>query len=106
MTIPLSVYYITHNEEARLPESIEKVKGWADELIVVDSGSTDSTCKIAEAAGARVVHRDWEGFASQKAFAASLCTHAWVLDLDADEVLSDELVTNIRALFSRPIQED
>lgn len=106
MTVPLSVYYITHNEEARLPESLAKVRSWADEIVVVDSGSTDRTCKIAEAAGARVVHRDWEGFASQKAFAASLCTHAWVLDLDADEVLSDELVTNIRALFSRPIQED
>lgn len=106
MKLPLSVYYITLNEEERLPESIRKVKGWVDEIIVVDSGSTDSTREIAEAAGARVVHRDWEGFASQKAFAASLCVNDWVLDLDADEVLSDELVTNIQALFSEPLPED
>src|SRR5690606_18970886 len=98
--------YITHNEEARLPESLAKVRSWADEIIVVDSGSTDSTRRIAEAAGARVVHRDWEGFASQKAYAARLCANSWVLDLDADEVLSDELVTNIRALFSSSIPED
>ncbi|GGC83304.1 putative glycosyltransferase RP128 [Marinobacter halophilus] len=106
MKLPLSVYYITLNEEDRLPESLEKVKDWADEIIVVDSGSTDSTRRIAESAGARVVHRDWEGFASQKAYAASLCANDWVLDLDADEVLSDELVTNIQALFSQPAPVD
>lgn len=106
MKLPLSVYYITLNEEARLPESLEKLKGWVHEIVVVDSGSTDRTREIAEAAGARVVYRDWEGFASQKAFAASLCANDWVLDLDADEVLSDELVRNIKALFSEPVAED
>ncbi len=106
MTIPLSVYYITLNEEERLPESLEKVKSWADEIVVVDSGSTDRTCKIAEAAGARVVHRDWEGFAVQKSYAESLCRNEWVLNLDADEVLSRKLVESIKARFSSPIQSD
>lgn len=106
MKLPLSVYYITLNEEERLPESLEKVKDWADEIIVVDSGSTDRTCELAEAAGARVVYREWEGFASQKAYAASLCANDWVLDLDADEVLSDTLVRNIKQLFSKPISPD
>lgn len=105
MRLPLSVYYITCNEEARLPESLARVKALADEIIVVDSGSTDRTCHLAEAAGARVVHRDWEGYASQKAYAASLCRNDWVLDLDADEVLSDELVANIQERFSQPISE-
>ncbi|MGP9833778.1 glycosyltransferase family 2 protein [Marinobacter sp. NSM] len=106
MKLPLSVYYITLNEEERLPESLEKVKDWADEIIVVDSGSTDRTCELAVAAGARVVYREWEGFASQKAYAASLCANDWVLDLDADEVLSDTLVRNIKQLFSKPISPD
>jgi len=103
MSLPLSVYYITLNEELRLPESLAMVAGWVDEIIVVDSGSTDRTREIAEAAGARFVHNDWQGFACQKAFAASLCHNDWVLDLDADEVLSDELVGNIKALFSKPV---
>jgi len=106
MKLPLSVYYITLNEEERLPESLEKVKEWAGEIIVVDSGSTDRTCELAEAASARVVYREWEGFASQKAYAASLCVNDWVLDLDADEVLSDTLVRNIKQLFSKPISPD
>jgi glycosyltransferase involved in cell wall biosynthesis len=106
MTLPLSVYYITLNEELRLPESLAKVASWADEIIVVDSGSTDRTREIAEAAGARFVHNDWEGFACQKAFAASLCRNDWVLDLDADEVLSDRLVGIIKERFSKPLESD
>ena len=104
--LPVSVYYITQNEEARLPESLAKLEGWADEIIVVDSGSTDKTQTIAESAGARFVHNHWQGFASQKAFAASLCRNDWVLDLDADEVLSDALVDNIKERFSAPIADD
>ena len=106
MKLPLSVYYITQNEEMRLPESLAKVIGWVDEVIVVDSGSTDNTRDIVESAGARFVHNDWHGFACQKAYAASICRNDWVLDLDADEVLSDELVENIKALFEAPIPAD
>ncbi|HTN34860.1 MAG TPA: glycosyltransferase family 2 protein [Marinobacter sp.] len=106
MKLPLSVYYITQNEEMRLPESLAKVAGWVDEIIVVDSGSTDNTKEIAESAGARFVHNDWQGFACQKAYAASLCRNDWVLDLDADEVLSDELVRNIKSLFTAPISAE
>jgi len=106
MTLPVSVYYITQDEELRLPESLAKVGGWADEIIVVDSGSVDRTRELAEAAGARVVHHQWQGFACQKAYAASLCRNDWVLDLDADEVLSDRLVENIRNLFANSISED
>lgn len=96
---PVSVYFITMNEEQRLAESIVRVTEWADEVIVVDSGSTDGTERVAREAGARFVYHPWQGFAHQKAFAASLCRNDWVLDLDADEVLSVELVKNIRQLF-------
>jgi glycosyltransferase involved in cell wall biosynthesis len=106
MTLPLSVYYITLNEEARLPESLAKVADWADEVIVVDSGSTDGTREIAESAGARFVYHEWQGFSCQKAYAATLCRNDWVLDLDADEVLSDRLVANIKTLFSESIADD
>lgn len=106
MSQPLSVYFITLNEEARLGRALAKVAGWADEIIVVDSGSEDGTRAIAESYGARFVFHPWQGFACQKAYAASLCRNDWVLDLDADEVLSDELVANIRRQFSRPQPAD
>ena len=101
MTTPFSIYFIVKNEAERLPESLQKVVGLTDDLVVVDSGSTDGTQDIAQRFGARVVHHDWEGFARQKAFAASLCRHDWVLDLDADEILSDELVSRLRSLFEQ-----
>lgn len=103
--VPLSVYFITQNEEDRIERSLSRVLEWADEVIVVDSGSTDSTCEMATALGARVVHHDWEGYATQKAYAATLCRNNWVLDLDADEVLSDELIAQIKALF-QPMPSD
>ncbi|WP_235937597.1 glycosyltransferase family 2 protein [Marinobacter caseinilyticus] len=102
--VPVSVYFITKNEELRLAEALCKVVDWADEVIVVDSGSTDGTEAIARRYGARFEFNVWQGFACQKAYAASLCRNDWVLDLDADEVLSDELVANIKTLFSHPIQ--
>lgn len=104
--IPVSVYFITMNEEQRLAESIARVSGWADEVIVVDSGSTDGTERIAREAGARFVFHPWQGFAHQKAYAASLCRNDWVLDLDADEVLSDELIQNIRQRFETEPESD
>lgn len=104
--LPLSVYYITLNEQDRLPDSLEKVRGWADEIVVVDSGSSDRTVSIAESYGARVVHREWEGFASQKAYAESLCHNPWVFNLDADEVLSDAAVASIHRAFREEIPDD
>lgn len=98
----LSVYYIVKNEESRLAESLEKVVGLTDDLIVVDSGSTDRTVEIAESFGAKVIFHEWQGFSMQKAYAAGCCRNDWVLDLDADEVLSDELVERIRQTLRRP----
>lgn len=96
---PISAFIITKDEEKRLPATLAALD-WVDEIIVVDSGSTDRTCKIAREAGAEVRHRDWNGYGPQKVFAESLCRHDWVLNVDADEVVTPELAQEIAALFS------
>jgi glycosyltransferase involved in cell wall biosynthesis len=93
----VSATIITLNEEENIREALASV-AWADEVIVVDSGSTDRTCEIAEAAGARVIRNDWPGFARQKQFAAEQAQHEWIFSLDADERVSPELNNSIAAL--------
>jgi (heptosyl)LPS beta-1,4-glucosyltransferase len=83
----LSLAIIVQNEEADLPRWLAAVRPVADEIVAVDSGSTDRTVEILEEAGARVVHRDWTGYADQRNYLADLCTGDWILMLDADEVI-------------------
>ena len=98
----LSVAIITHNEEANLARTLRTVS-WADEIIVVDSGSTDRTTEIARSFNARVIEHLWTGFAAQKNFALSQCTGDWILSLDADEELSHELQFQMQSLLmSKP----
>ncbi len=94
----LSVAIITLNEERNLERTLASVC-WADEIVVVDSGSTDRTVDIARSFGAVVIERHWPGFAAQKNFAIAQCTGTWVLSLDADEELSPDLQSEIRALL-------
>lgn len=101
MTLPVSVFIIAKNEADRIPHTLASVRGWADEIIVVDSGSADGTPAVAEGFGARVVYRAWEGYGPQKVFAEGLCRNSWVLNLDADEEVSPELAREIAALFVR-----
>ncbi|MBN2125071.1 MAG: glycosyltransferase family 2 protein [Deltaproteobacteria bacterium] len=84
MRTGISVAVITKNEEDRLPDCL-KSAGFADEILVVDSGSTDSTLEVAESLGARTLLEPWRGFSAQKQFAVDRCLHDWVLILDADE---------------------
>lgn len=93
----ISAVIIAFNEEAKIAEAVRSVS-WADEVIVVDSESTDATRDIAEANGARVIMRPWPGFAAQKQFGADEAANDWVLSLDADERISDELTDEIKAL--------
>jgi glycosyltransferase involved in cell wall biosynthesis len=94
----LSVTIITLNEAEHIAAAIDSVS-WADEIVVVDSGSTDGTADMATARGARVSTRAWSGYADQKNHAASLATHDWILSLDADERVSPELAAEVRALL-------
>jgi glycosyltransferase involved in cell wall biosynthesis len=89
---------ITLNEAEHIGKACESVS-WADEILVVDSGSTDETREIAAEHGARVIQRDWPGFALQKQFAADEAKHEWIFSLDADEVVSPELRATIEDLL-------
>jgi len=95
----LSVVLITLNEAANLQRTLESVR-WAQEIVVVDSGSTDATVEIARKAGARVFEEPWKGFASQKNSAIAHATSDWILSLDADEELSPELALEMQALLA------
>ncbi|TVR37120.1 MAG: glycosyltransferase family 2 protein [Cryomorphaceae bacterium] len=99
---PLSVVIITLNEAERIDRCIRSVQGLSDDILVVDSGSTDDTVALAEKAGARVVHQNWLGFGAQKKFATSQSRHDWVLALDADEWLSDALKQSIADVLQNP----
>jgi len=90
---------IAMNEEANLPRSLESIR-WADEIILVDSGSTDKTIEIAQSYGAKTSFHAIRGHGEQKNIALDLCASAWTLLLDADEVLTPELQTEIRRLLS------
>jgi glycosyltransferase involved in cell wall biosynthesis len=85
---------ITRNEERRIAEAVSSLS-CCDEVLVVDSGSTDRTCEIAERCGARVLVREWDGYSNQKNFAANHARHDWILSLDADERISIELANEI-----------
>jgi len=86
----VSVSVITLNEEGNIRACLESVS-WADEVVVVDSGSTDRTVEIAREYTDRVVHHDWEGINAQRNYALTLASHEWVLCLDADERVAEDL---------------
>jgi glycosyltransferase involved in cell wall biosynthesis len=94
----LSVAIITFNEADNLARTLASVR-FADEIVVVDSGSTDRTVEIARSFGAKVFSEDWKGFARQKNSAIDHCTETWVLSLDADEELTEELQAEIHAML-------
>jgi glycosyltransferase involved in cell wall biosynthesis len=95
---PISVFIIAHNEEDRIARAICSVESFADEVIVVDSGSTDATVRVAESHGARVIANAWPGYGPQKRFAEDLCRNDWLFNLDADEAATPALAAEIRAL--------
>jgi glycosyltransferase involved in cell wall biosynthesis len=98
----LTAILIAYNEELDLPRALASLQGVADEIILVDSGSTDRTCEIARDYGARVYSRRLDGFAEQKNYAASLASNDWLLSIDCDEELSPELRSSILAWKQKP----
>ncbi len=93
----ISATIITFNEAANIREACESV-AWADEIVVVDSHSTDQTRDLAAESGARVIDHEWPGFAAQKQLATETAEHDWIFSLDADERVSPELRSSIEAL--------
>jgi glycosyltransferase involved in cell wall biosynthesis len=95
---PLSVVVITLNAEAHVERCLKSVS-WADDIVVLDSGSTDRTRDIAQSLGARVFNEEWRGFGPQKRRVTELALHDWVLSLDADEGLSEKAALELRHLL-------
>lgn len=93
----ISVVIITHNEECNLPRTLEQLR-WCDDVIVVDSYSRDRTLEIAHAFQCRVVQQSFQGYGAQKNHGIALAKHDWVLSIDADEVLSQELQQELQQL--------
>jgi len=98
--IPVSVYMITFNNARTVEKALRSV-AWADEIVVVDSFSTDGTLEIIQALATRVIQRPWPGFRDQYQFAADACTREWAVFIDADEAISPELAAEIRDELQR-----
>jgi glycosyltransferase involved in cell wall biosynthesis len=96
----ISATLITYNEERNIAGALESVS-WADEIVVVDSGSSDATLEICRQFTDRIYHRDWTGYADQKNFAVEKAGNDWIFSLDADERSSPELRTEIQNLVRR-----
>ena len=97
---PLSVVIITKNEEKNILRCLESVK-WADQIVLVDSQSTDRTVEIANEYGAKIISPEWQGYGPAKKAGVDSADHDWVLSLDADEVLSESLIEEIKDLLSK-----
>ncbi|MFB2800801.1 MULTISPECIES: glycosyltransferase family 2 protein [Shewanella] len=93
--IPISAFLVTCNEAKHIGDVLDSLQAF-DEIILVDSGSTDDTVAIAYAKGATVFTHEWQGFAKQKNYAMSLCRNQWILNIDGDEVLPPELAEQIQ----------
>lgn len=98
----ISLVIITKNEERHLRDTIISCLDLVDEIVIVDSGSTDSTLEIAQAYNAKIYHNEFLGFGSQKNFAIDQSSNDWVLCLDADEKISVELCQNIKKELANP----
>jgi glycosyltransferase involved in cell wall biosynthesis len=98
LRMKISAVIIAFNEENNIEKAIQSVL-WADEILLIDSGSTDKTCQIAEKLGAKVIVQEWLGFSKQKQFGVKNASYDWIFSLDADEQVSDQLrleILNLR----------
>ena len=98
MKLKLSVIIIAYNEERIIEKCLQKLY-WTDEIVVIDSGSTDATVAICKKYNAKVIFNKFVDYGTQKQFAVRQTSNDWVLSLDADEVLSDELINEINKQF-------
>ena len=102
--VPVSAYMITFNNERTVEQALQSL-AWADEIVVVDSFSTDGTPEIAKRYAHKFEQRDWPGFREQYRYAAGLCSNRWAVFLDADEVIPPNLVTEIRVVLRKNLDQ-
>ncbi|MEP4032749.1 glycosyltransferase family 2 protein [Roseibium polysiphoniae] len=98
--LPISVFIIAKDEADRIGRTIKSVRDWANEVIVIDSGSNDGTVSVAEQLGARVLKNAWPGYGPQKRFGEDQCRNDWLLNLDADEEVTAELADELHRMFA------
>ena len=96
-----SVTIITKNEEKNIGRCLESVK-WADEIVIVDSGSTDKTLKICRKYNCKIIESEWLGFGKTKKFAVDSATNNWILSIDADEEVTPDLKKEILGILDNP----
>ena len=101
----LSAVIITQNEERNISRCLNSLQGVADEVVVVDSGSTDATKEICLSHGTRFTHHDWQGYSGQKNYADTLATCEWIFSIDADEALSEPLRRSIIQLKAQGLKD-
>ena len=99
--LPISAFIIAKNEADRIPKAILSVRDWVDEVIVIDSGSTDDTVKVAQDLGAKTYFNEWKGYGPQKIHGETLCRNAWLFNIDADEEATPETIAEIKAMFAK-----
>lgn len=97
----LSVCIITKNEQENISRCLDSIK-WADEILVMDSGSVDRTVQICREYGCKIIEMPWHGFGTAKKGLVDAARNDWVLSVDADEVISEELVARIKAIVNKP----
>jgi (heptosyl)LPS beta-1,4-glucosyltransferase len=102
--LPITVTILTKNEEQCVERCVNSV-AWADEILVLDSGSTDRTCQIATSLGAKVVHHDWLGWVAQHQKAIELAQNDWILILDCDEIITPRLANSIQQVMSAAVDD-
>lgn len=101
----ISAFIVCKNEASSIERCLASLS-WCDEIVVVDSGSTDATLEICRAHNCRIFHRDWTGYVDQKAHALSHCSRPWILNLDADEEVSPELRDEICVMLQRDARSE
>ena len=104
--LPISCFIIAQNEADRITKTIESVDELVDEIIVIDSGSTDGTQDLVKKLGCKLFYNKWNGFGPQKRFGEDKARNKWLLNLDADEYLSNELKAEIRNLFAKKLESN
>lgn len=104
--LPISCFIIAQNEVDRITKTIQSVDDLVDEIIVIDSGSTDGTQDLVKKLGCKLYYNEWYGFGPQKRFGEDKARNKWLLNLDADEYLSNELKNEIRNLFAKKLESN